>query len=291
MATTLRGFFRFWLLAIQHAFTKGWIAVGAVGTILSVLWPFLRSLDTNAEQHKDFWDIFDKYGFAWVSLAIFCAVVLLRMMWAPYWLYNERREDCVQAKKELSAVSDQLREKREPRLTGKLEQIVTADETAADGAHIAMLLLVNATVRNIGAPSTVEGFQCSLKLGNRQLEVPTQHTKIPEDLFLPAAEPGQPSIRIAGKDALYEKTTRAVESGTFVRGWLFYRVPNLKSVVMRDGYTIRIEFRDVLGSPSEMELVVGASSGASDPLAYLPGAANIFEINPPQRPRNPTLPS
>ena len=89
----MREFFGFWWASLRHAFTKGWIAVSALSTLLSVGAPFLRNLDKNATAHHIFWDALDRYGVAWACIGIFWAVVLCRCIWAPFWMWKQMRTE------------------------------------------------------------------------------------------------------------------------------------------------------------------------------------------------------
>jgi hypothetical protein len=49
--------------------------------------PFLQHFDPKAVEHKAFWEIVDRYRVAWVCIASFWLIVILKFLYAPYWLY------------------------------------------------------------------------------------------------------------------------------------------------------------------------------------------------------------
>ena len=111
----------FWCRALHHCFTKGWIAMGAIGTLASVVLPFLRQLDPRAAAHHDFWDFVDRYGVAWLCIAVFWLIVGVRFLYAPYWLYAKILRQRDAARSGLTAARNTL--KRIPRMTSDFAKL------------------------------------------------------------------------------------------------------------------------------------------------------------------------
>ena len=111
----------FWCRALHHCFTKGWIAMGAIGTLASVVLPFLRQLDPRAAAHHHFWDFVDRYGVAWLCIAVFWLIVGVRFLYAPYWLYAKILRQRDAARSGLTAARNTL--KRIPRMTSDFAKL------------------------------------------------------------------------------------------------------------------------------------------------------------------------
>lgn len=77
----------FWREVRRLAFTRGWIVSAVAGTALSVVLPFASLLDPYRDQHSQFWTTFDRFGFAFLSIAIFWFVVIKHFLQSSYLVY------------------------------------------------------------------------------------------------------------------------------------------------------------------------------------------------------------
>ncbi len=156
-----------------------------------------------------------------------------------------------------------------PKLIGRIEQIYIGSVPEFGGSQAWLVM----SIRNIGAPSIVEGF--TLRIKSQDLDLSIRPTFIPEGYQL-IGEEGKPIAVFSRKDAIYEKTVEPVGRGGLVRGWLRYDFKGVEAEKVREtGTKWTISFNDVLNRPyTAVRQMTGGPSGEPQ---YFPGAEPRFQ--------------
>ena len=134
----------------------------------------------------------------------------------------------------------------QPRLWGTLDYITTIKPPVPRKA--AVLLII--TIHNAGSPSTVEGWQASVKVPGQDSQlVAFEKEMLPEVLNIPG-QPGVNTIVLYGSDAIDEKTaTTPIPQGGAAKGILLFDFDNVSSdEISVPGTTFNLSFKDVNGT-------------------------------------------
>jgi hypothetical protein len=159
-----------------------------------------------------------------------------------------------------------------PNLVGALEQIVSGDSSELHGCQVFILM----SVKNLGAPSVVEGWKIHIKSDAIDLnDIPTF---IPDGFTLHSTG-GNVVAKFNRNDAIYEKTIKPVERGGLVRGWLRFNLTGIPAERIRKaGTKISVSFEDVLKRQyTATRNITGEPSGKP---TYMPGAEQPFKNFP-----------
>lgn len=163
---------------------------------------------------------------------------------------------------------------KEPKLRGDIDQVLigqSRDEKKEPG----IILIVS--VRNVGAPTAVEGWSLSVTpLGGASFVM--EHMAIPETLTI-FSDKGEDTVILYGQNALYNKTLSPIPTGGMQRGILWYRFPQGidKDMLTRTGTKFAVFCSDILGKQYTIE---GTWKGKTNPIRYSPGL--LMSIAPPQ---------
>lgn len=255
-------FLGFWGRGLRHAFSRGWIAAGAVNFALSVLIPVLQRFDPRATQHDKLWAL--AADLVWeLSVAAFILIVLGRIVYAPFLLYREREAAAAKTEQALMQDLQEERAKRAPELVGEIDQIRVGQREGTNDLGLFVLL----KIRNLGAPTSIEGF--GLHIATRSVardNVRPSHIQAPMTFHAPNMLPIQPN------EAIYEKEIYPLVSGGMVRGWLMYLLDGLRSDILREeDMNLAVKFSDVRGKEYIAKYDYSRLSGPSSDPMYYPG--------------------
>jgi hypothetical protein len=208
------------------------------------------------------------YAFWFAAASVICLIGGLVL--APYFAYSKVADE------RDSAISAQLNSQLQaqaPNLIGTINSVI-GGSNKADSATLGVF--VNMTVLNRGAPSIVDNFQPFLTISGLRSQLPPY--VIADDTTLHASKTQQ--IRLTSMDAIYEKrNTIPLERGAQIRGWLYFKVPNMTTDrFFRDGTSVEVEFTDYLGKSYSASQALSAS--AHDQFQYFPGSQDVRQSMP-----------
>lgn len=197
-------------------------------------------------------------------------LAIISVLLAFFFAWQEKRTEAVNLNKELQDTRIALDALKKPLLVGQINQTVTGDAPELKASQIFILM----SVKNIGAPSIVEGWGLNIKSESLSLQA-VHPTEIREGLALRDPD-GKPLAVFHKTDAIYEKTVKPIERGGMVRGWLLFTLEGIASrEIRKPGTTITVFFQDVLDTTYEASL----KDGVIGPPMYLPGAEQPFGFN------------
>jgi hypothetical protein len=150
-----------------------------------------------------------------------------------------------------------------PWLTGHIDAAAVGGPDAAAGATVTLI----ASVRNLGAPSVVEGWSLSVELPTRQT-FSGQPFHVPERVTL--HHEGGATVSISGEDALANKTVPTpLQTGGMQRGVLLFRFDQLaRQSISQPGTKLILYYHDVTGKRYSTEAALGA---IQKNFSYFPG--------------------
>lgn len=208
-----------------------------------------------------------------ITNAKFWACVRIAFVLAAASLWYTEHQRANQLATDLSVERD----RDTPNLTGKIDEIISGYTPELNAISLFMM----ASVRNIGAPTVVEGWSLDIEYGGAKF--------LPIQAFIPDGyrlfdEGHRVVATFRRQDALYEKTASPVPTGGLERGWLRYIVKGLRDEDRhKSGIKYTLHFSDVRG---KAYTAVQISTGQKSPPQYLPGAEQPFKI--PIGPNGPT---
>src|SRR5262249_34037726 len=132
-------------------------------------------------------------------------------------------------------------ESNQPKLEGKIEQMVIGDATDISSA----LIFVMMTIKSLGSPTVVDGFGATVVAQGKSLT--SRPFLIPEGYQLTTSD-GAVVATFKKAIGMSEQTAVPIERGAFRRGWLRYVFPGVRADdLRREGATLTVEFKDILG--------------------------------------------
>ena len=143
---------------------------------------------------------------------------------------------------------------------------------------------VNMTIVNKGAPSIADHWAATVTIDGKRRGVSL--VKISDDTKLGMNSGG--TVQISGNDAIYEKATNRVETGSQISGWLRLEIVGvLPDQFMIPGNGVEVSFQDFLGKTSLATHVFEGTS--NEQMKYIAGSGTkwIPQSPPPKRKRRP----
>jgi hypothetical protein len=180
------------------------------------------------------------YEPALIALGAFFFLFVIRLLAAPYVLWNRERKRA----DETAVLLDHERQKFDrslPKFRGKIEQTIIGEND--DGSCVT--IMINMSVRNTGSPSIAEFMRVFVEIDGQTFTA--RRIAFPDDgITLHNAEGGVPSIMLRRTDAIYDKGASPIGTGSQIRGWLPALLSDCaRNEVTKDGTKITVEFRDV----------------------------------------------
>ena len=256
--------------------------MSAVSTIGSVIAPFARHFDPASEtKHKAFWDTVDKFGLAWLCIAAFWAVVAVRFLYAPYWLYAKilRQRDAartalVRVRRESSQPHSEFVAQIFQALTVEIPGTVSSFRPS-DVRNIPIAGIVMEIV-NIGAPSMVHRYVLKVTFPNGRSTIGrlTQFG-MGFDLINKDTRFRQ---RLVPNESLDQLTREPIPTGGMREGLVYFRFrENITLADLQQARNIfEVGFCDVWGRIYTVSLETG-EPGTGEPFS-LPGLQTVLPV-------------
>jgi hypothetical protein len=186
-------------------------------------------------------------------------------------LVETLRQELGSVKKELDETKHTLayeREQNTPKLIGTIDLFAVGDSPDINAAQVFVLL----RVRNVGAPSIVEGYTLHVK--SKDLDLQSRPFFIPENW---TAHSNTLEVHFTRDMVFEDKAAKPIERGGRIAGWLRYVFEGMKAEHLhRIGTVYTLDFTDVLGNPYTATYTVDKEA-SDDQFFYNPGAGAPFK--------------
>jgi hypothetical protein len=136
-------------------------------------------------------------------------------------------------------------------------------------------IFLNLSVKNIGSPSAVYGWHLNVKLPDGTLLLNRIPDMIPNGMKLVDKTSGKIIAQFHSDNQLVEKTIVAIQRGSFVSGWLWFKLPNLTQEQLKSS-TIILYAQDIMDKEYSMKVDISKNDPNFN-TNYFPGSGkNIF---------------
>lgn len=178
------------------------------------------------------------------------------------------------------------REQNTPKFTASFDLFVIGDVKPAPDIPIEPMVFVAMTIRNLGAPSIVAGFQ--LHVEGLGVDRVYRASRINDNSTFYSRIEGLANIKLHSREGLYEKGFKPIQRGDQIQGWLMYELKDLGLTADQvDSPEVRLTIllADVTGKPYEFPMDKSEGKASSlPPNVYLPGTEQPFQ--PAPKPKN-----
>jgi hypothetical protein len=257
----LKFYWRWLVLAFRHSFDYASI----VATIISLV----VAVGTWAAQEFGvkmlLLEQINEMGGWGYALAAAGALIVFRLLLAPFWIYQERSQQAEQTEGSLRAQLIEEQSKHNPKLGGSIDRVIIGN---TDG-RIGILILLKIT--NSGAPTAVEGFGLHIQSSVLTTHKELRPTAILETVTVEGGMPHEETIK--PEASIFQKDIYPLVSGGLVRGWLKYIVNNpMPAKDFRDAKPqLIICLEDITGQRAAIKFsFTGVPGGEHQPM-YYPG--------------------
>ena len=183
---------------------------------------------------------------------------------APYEQRNALRVTTVDLRKKIHSES--------PDLEGSINTTVAGHPTGQPSLTVAH---INMTILNKGAPSIADHWAATVTVEG--LKRAASLVKIPDDTQLGMNSGG--AIQISGNDAIYEKATTRIETGSQISGWLRLEVVGIApEQFLVPGNAVEVSFQDFLGRTSRATHTF--QGAANEQMKYIAGSGTKWIAQP-----------
>ena len=184
------------------------------------------------------------------------------------------KRDLTNSKNELQTAKEELNSLKKPLFTGEIHEIFTGHTPEMNAAQI----FIHMSVRNGGAPSSLEGWRLNIKSAFVTL-LNIRPTIIPDGFTLTSST-RKPIATFHKDHTIYEKAVKPIQRGGLETGWIRFVISEIPAEEIRKpGTRVTVTFRDIWGTQYEASRDM---TGESDQPMYIPGSEQPF-MPPPTK--------
>lgn len=193
-----------------------------------------------------------------VPILLFSSVLIVRLIAAPYWIYQKER-------KKIAALRTELKDIRRHKLKGEISRFMFCEGNEGSGICVMLRII------SIGSPTTAHSWSLNLTLLGRELCLRPKHL-IDDSMQWPIDE--HSFVKVKAEDMIYEKLAKPIAEGGTEVGFLFFPMDGVsQEQLASEKPTLTIRFRDAMQTEYETsadgwgQIIPTHEPGIDDPFA------------------------
>lgn len=190
----------------------------------------------------------------------------------------EKQEDISKNTLTISKLTQELLEEKSkniPKLVPSLSWFATSPNSTNNEKETVILFELG--VSNLGMPSIATKWQLVITVDGKDSE-PYKPKHFPKTLTL---DRGFEEIVLSNEDAIYNKTSNPIATGSQVIGLLYFSVPYSKGQIDKEETILTVNFQDVIGENYSIPCKRLSASEQDRKFGYTPNMQT--QVKPPKR--------